>query len=222
MAMTEQNFEQMRNAMVVSQLRTTGVSDARVVAAMRAVPREAFVGAQHASLAYRDTALPLNDGRALNPPMVVGRLLTEAQVAPGDKVLLIGAATGYTAAILAMLGAEVVAVEADPALLVQARAASAAGAITTDIAWVNAPLQDGYPGGAPYSLVVIDGAVEAIPQAVIDQMADGGRLVGAIVENGVTRLVSGVRIGKGFGVKSFADADAVRLPGFAKPATFSF
>jgi protein-L-isoaspartate(D-aspartate) O-methyltransferase len=222
MSMIEQNFEQMRHAMVVSQLRTTGVSDARVVAAMRSVPREAFVPADKASLAYRDTALPIGNGRALNPPMVVGRLLTEAQIAPGDKVLLIGAATGYTAAVLVALGADVIAVESDPALLVQAQSASTAGAITTGITWVDAPLQDGCPAGAPYALVFVDGAIEQIPQAIIDQMADGARLVGAISENGVTRLVSGVKAGTGFGVRAFADADAVRLPGFAKPAIFSF
>jgi protein-L-isoaspartate(D-aspartate) O-methyltransferase len=220
--MTEQDFEQMRHAMVVSQLRTTGVSDARVVAAMRSVPRETFVPADKASLAYRDTALPLGNGRALNPPMVVGRLLTEAQIVPGDKVLLIGAATGYTAAILCALGADVVAVESDPALLVQAQSASMAGAITTGITWVEAPLQEGCPAGAPYALVFVDGAVEQIPQAIIDQMADGARLVGAILENGVTRLISGVKAGTGFGVRAFADADAVRLPGFAGPAIFSF
>lgn len=220
--MIEQNFEQMRHSMVVSQLRTTGVSDARVVAAMRSVPREAFVPADKASLAYRDTALPLGNGRALNPPMVVGRLLTEAQVVPGDKVLLIGAATGYTAALLVALGADVIAVESDPALLVQAQSASTAGAITTGITWVEAPLQEGCPSGAPYALVFVDGAVEQIPQAIVDQMADGARLVGAILENGVTRLVSGVRAGTGFGVRAFADVDTVRLPGFAKPAIFSF
>jgi protein-L-isoaspartate(D-aspartate) O-methyltransferase len=222
MSMIEQNFEQMRHAMVVSQLRTTGVSDARVVAAMGTVPREAFVPGEKAALAYRDTALPLGNGRALNPPMVVGRLLTEAQVAPGDKVLLIGGATGYTAALLAALGAEVVAVESDTELLLQAQSASTAGAIATGITWVEGPLQDGCAAGAPYALVFVDGAVEDIPQAIVDQMADGGRLVGAIVENGVTRLVTGVRAGTGFGVRAFADADTVRLPGFAKPAVFSF
>ncbi len=76
--------------------------------------------------------------------------------------------------------------------------------------------------GAPYSLVFIDGAVEHIPQTLIDQLADGGRLVGALIDNGVSRLVSGVRVGSGFGVKAFADADAAVLPGFGVPAAFSF
>lgn len=214
--MTEQNFEQMRRAMVVSQLRTTGVSDARVVSAMGSVPRERFVGPDRAALAYLDTPVPLGGGRALNPPMVTGRLLTEAQIAPGEKVLLIGAATGYAAAVLVALGAEVTAVEEDPALIAMGKAAG--GSAT----WVEGPLSAGYAAGAPYSLIVIDGAVEEVPAPIVDQLADGGRLVGAIVQDGVTRLVSGVRIGKGFGTKAFADADAVRLPGFARPKTFSF
>lgn len=214
--MTEQNFEQMRRAMVVSQLRTTGVSDARVVSAMGSVPRERYVGPARTGLAYLDTPVPLGNGRALNPPMVIGRLLTEAQIVPGDKVLLIGAATGYTAAVLAVLGAEVGAVEEDADLIALGKAVGGTAQ------WVEGPLVAGYAPGAPFSLVFIDGAVEEIPAAIIDQLADGGRLVGAIVQDGVVRLVSGVRAGKGFGTKAFADADAVRLPGFARPAAFTF
>ena len=215
--MTEQNFDQMRYAMVVSQLRTTGVSDARVVAAMGAVPREAFVPADKSSLAYLDIAIPLGGGRALNAPMVTGRLLTEAGIEPGEKVLLVGAATGYTAALLAKLGADVVAVEVDADLAAQGEAAA-----PKTVKWARGALAAGSHDGAPYDLVVIDGAVEHIPQAIIDQLADGGRLVGAIVDRGVTRLVTGVRAGKGFGTRSFADVDAVILPGFAKPVGFSF
>lgn len=215
--MTEHNFDQMRHAMVVSQLRTTGVSDARVVSVMGSVPREAFVPADKASLAYLDISIPLGNGRALNAPMVVGRLLTEAQIQPGDKALLIGAVTGYTAALLATLGADVVAVEDDADLAAAGKAAAPAS-----VHWVKGALAAGSKAGAPYDLVVIDGAVEAIPQAIVDQLADGGRLVGAIVDRGVTRLVSGVRAGKGFGTRAFADADTVILPGFAKPAAFSF
>lgn len=214
--MTEHNFEQMRRAMVVSQLRTTGVSDPRVVAAMGDVARERFVPGDNSSLAYADLAIQIGGGRALNPPMVTGRLLTEAQVRPGDAALVVGAATGYVAALLERLGAAVVAVEENPDLV-------AIGKRTVPgVTWVTGPASSGSRKGAPYSLIYIDGAVEEIPKALIDQLADGGRLVGAVIEQGVTRLVSGVRAGKGFGVKAFADADAVALPGFAKPAAFSF
>jgi len=213
---TEQNFAQMRRAMVVSQLRTTGVSDARVVSAMGDLPRERFVPADKARIAYAELAVPIGEGRALNPPMVTGRLLTEAQVVPGDRALVVGAATGYTAALLDKLGATVVAVEENDDLLAAGKKAFPGAT------WVKGALAAGSKKGAPYSLVVLDGAVEEIPQALIDQLADGGRLVGAVIEDGVTRLVSGVRAGRSFGVKAFVDADTARLPGFARPVAFSF
>jgi protein-L-isoaspartate(D-aspartate) O-methyltransferase len=157
---TEQNFEQMRRAMVASQLRTTGVSDARVVAAMGEVARERFVGPDRAATAYSDLPLPIAPGRSLNPPMVTGRLLTQAQVVPGDNVLVVGAATGYTVMLLAKLGANVVAVEEDADLLAAGKKA------VPDATWVNGPPASGSNKGAPYSLILIDGAVERIPQAV--------------------------------------------------------
>ncbi|KQX19714.1 protein-L-isoaspartate O-methyltransferase [Sphingomonas sp. Root50] len=206
----------MRQAMVVSQLRTTGVSDPRVVAAMGAIARERFVGPEMAAVAYADLPLRIAPGRSLNPPMVTGRLLTQAQVVPGDNVLVVGAATGYTVALLLKLGASVVAVEEDADLL------SAGKTAVPGATWVKGPPASGSTKGAPYSLILIDGAVERIPQALIDQLADGGRLVGALIDNGVSRLVSGVRAGSGFGVAAFADADSAVLPGFGVPAAFSF
>ena len=119
--MTEQNFEAMRRAMVESQLRTTGVSDPRVIAAMAETPRERFVPAERRALAYTDRPVTLGEGRALNPPEATGRLLTAADVRPADHVLIVGAATGYTAALLARLAGHVAALEEDPALLAQAR-----------------------------------------------------------------------------------------------------
>jgi len=147
---------------------------------------------------------------------VTGRLLTQAQVARGDHALVVGAATGYTAALLTKLGATVVALEENAELAAAGRKAA------PGVSWVEGPLAAGSPDGAPYSLIVLDGAVEEIPQKLVDQLADGGRLVGALLENGVTRLVSGVRVGASFGTTSFVDAFAAHLPGFAKPAGFSF
>jgi len=109
--LSETGAAAMRAAMIDSQLRTNDVIDPDVVAAMAAVPREAFVPAALSGVAYMDRAIALGDGRALNPPLVTGRLLVEAAVRPGMRVLLVGAATGYTAALLAKLGAEVHAVE---------------------------------------------------------------------------------------------------------------
>jgi protein-L-isoaspartate(D-aspartate) O-methyltransferase len=211
--LTEHNFEQMRRAMVSNQLRTTAVNDPRVVAAMGKVARETFVPAGQTDLAYLDTSLPLGNGRAMTTPMVLGRLLTEARVRSGDRVLVIGAATGYAAAVAIELGAQVTALEEDAAIA----AVDVAGA-----ARVQGPLNQGWAGGAPYDLILFDGAVEQIPQAIIDQLADGGRVAAAIIENGVTRLAIGRRAGNGFGMISFADADAPVLPGFARPRGFTF
>ena len=107
--MTEHNFTDMRRAMVASQLRTTGVSDPGVVAAMGAVPRERFVPADRIPLAYADALVPLKPGRDLNSPMALGRLLTEARPAPSDRALVVGAATGYASAVLGRLVGQVVA-----------------------------------------------------------------------------------------------------------------
>src|SRR5262245_35542397 len=113
--MTEQNFEQMRRAMVASQLRTTGVNDPRVIAAMGDVPRERFVRAERGALAYADALVPLGNGRELSPPMAVGRMITEAQLRGHERALVVGAATGYSAAVLAQLVGSVVALEEDEA-----------------------------------------------------------------------------------------------------------
>jgi protein-L-isoaspartate(D-aspartate) O-methyltransferase len=211
------DFTAMRHAMVASQLRTTSVDDARVVTAMATVPREDFVPAAAQGLAYRDTAIPLGQGRWLNPPMATGRLLTEAEILPEDRVLLIGAATGYAAAILVALEARVTAVEHAPALAAAARTALAGKAEV-----VEAPLAAGHPADAPYDVLVVDGAVEALPDALIGQLRIDGRIVTGLVERGVTRLAAGRRTQGGHGVQPFADADCVVLPGFAAPAAFRF
>jgi len=216
--MTEQNFEAMRRAMVESQLRTTGVNDARVVAAMAAVPRERFVPAEWRALAYMDRPVPLGHGRELNLPEATGLLLTAAQVSRGDRVLLVGAASGYTAALLAELGARVVALEVQPDLLALAREALQGGAVQI----VEGPLQEGWAGSAPYDLVFIDGVIGQVPEALLAQLVDGGRLATAVHEKGATRLGLGRKSGSGFGMDLFADCEAVRLPGFEKPKTFVF
>ena len=216
--MTNLDFNHMRQAMVASQLRTTAVNDARVIAAMGAVPRERFVPQESAALAYIDRAIPLGAGRALNPPMTTGRLLTEAHPKAEDSALVIGGATGYAAALLAELVASVVSLEEDAALLAVARQAPA----STRVSIVEGPLAAGWKKKAPYDLILIDGAVEVVPQAIIDQLADGGRLAASIVDRGVARLSLGKRSGKGFGLVAFADAEAVPLPGFTQPKSFSF
>ena len=216
--MTEQNFEHMRRAMIASQLRTTGTNDPRVLAAMGEVARERFVPEGRLPLAYADALVPLKPGRDLNPPMALGRLLTQAAPREGEKALLVGAASGYAAAVLAKLVGSVVAVEEDAELAAQARAALA----DTGVTLVEGPLTKGSPEGAPYDFILIDGAVEFVPDALIGQLRDGGRLAAAIVEQGVTRLAIGRKAGEGFAMAAFADAAAAVLPGFARPRTFIF
>ncbi|MEA3390926.1 MAG: protein-L-isoaspartate O-methyltransferase [Pseudomonadota bacterium] len=210
--MTEQNFSSMRTAMVESQLRTSDVDDPRVIAVMARVPREDFVPAQRRAMAYVDRPIPLGSGRALNPPLVTGRLLKEAQVEAGDKVLLIGAATGYAAALLTGLGATVTAVEEE----------GVADIAAPGVSLVRGPLNAGAPAGAPYDLLFIDGAVEEVPAAIVQQLADGARVVTGIVDKGVTRLCSG-RVADGLvGLNRLTDIEMVVLPGFGAPKAFTF
>jgi protein-L-isoaspartate(D-aspartate) O-methyltransferase len=218
-SVTEQNFESMRAAMVASQLRTTDVSDPRVVAAMRAVPREMFVAPDRRALAYVDVAIPLGGDRALSAPMVLGRLLTQADLRQDDDVLLIGAATGYGAAVLAQLVASVVAVESDQDL------AKVATHNVAGIAGVTVHFGDLAQGAAesgPYDVIVIDGAVEFVPDALVEQLKQSGRLVAGLIDSSVTRLALGRKTGSGLAMTSFADAAVPPLPGFATPKTFAF
>ena len=219
MAMDQARFEAMRHAMVASQLRTNAVSDPRIVAVMARVPREAFLPADVRGIAYRDTAVPLGRGRFQNVPIATARMLTEAYLLPADRVLLIGAAGGYTAAVLAGLVAEVVAVESDPALAALAREALAD---YPNVNLVEGPLEAGHEAAAPYDVLMIDGAVEHVPEALAAQLAAGGRAVAGIADRGITRLSSGRKSAGGFALLDFADIDCVPLPGFARPKTFTF
>lgn len=211
--------EAMRHAMVASQLRTSGVSDSRVVAAMAQVPREAFMPEGARASAYRDTSVSLGGGRHQNTPLATARLLTEARILPGDKVLLIGAGTGYTAVVLALLARSVVAVESDPTLanVVRNNLAGIAG-----VELVEGALEAGAPSGVPYDVIVVDGAVERFPEALAEQARPGGRIVSGLVDRGVTRLAAGERTASGFGLLDFADIDCAILPGFAHPRSFRF
>ena len=213
------DYAAMRTAMVASQLRPNAVADVRVVATMANAPREQFVSSQMAPFAYRDDLVALGGGRSLNLPIATGRLLTEAKLLPTDHALLIGAASGYTAAVLADLVASVVAVEVDPALVSMARTALSAH---ERITIVEAPLERGHAERAPYDVIIIDGAVEQVPDDLVTQLRPGGRIVGGINDKGVTRLAAGRKSEGGFAMIDFADINCCLLPGFAKPARFTF
>jgi protein-L-isoaspartate(D-aspartate) O-methyltransferase len=216
--MTEHNFEHMRRAMVSNSLRTTGVNDPRVLAAIGAVPRERFVPGERAAIAYADTFVPLRNGRELNSPLSFARMLTEVSPQESERALLIGAASGYSAAVLKRLVESVVAVEEDPQLAATARGMLAG----TGVKLVEGPLTEGHRKGAPYDLIVIDGAVDFVPETLVDQLVDGGRVATAVLDRGVTRIAIGRKAGEAFGIAPMTDSATIILPGFAKPRAFSF
>ena len=208
------DFAAARHSMVENQLRPQGVTDAGVVAAMRAVARERFVPEAVRPVAYGDRALALGAGRFLASPAVHGQLLTQMAPQPGNRALVVGAGTGYSAAVLEHIGCAVTALEVEPQLAATAR--------TLGIEVVEGALTEGHAAAAPYDLILIDGAVEFIPDALVAQLADGGRLGVALVERGISRLVIGRKAGGGFGYLSIADAGVPALPGFARPRAFTF
>lgn len=217
--MSNLDFSAMRAAMVSNQLRTNAVSNPRVVAAVEAVAREKFVPAEREALAYVDIPVPLGGGRSLNSPLVTARLVTEAGLQQGDRVLLVGAATGYSAALIAELTGNVTALEEDAALLAVARQILGGD---DRICVVEGPLNAGWAARGPYDVIIVDGAVEAVPDAIWEQIVAGGVLATGLVDQNVTRLAIGRAAGNGHGLFAFADAETIILPGFAKPRGFRF
>lgn len=210
-------FEKMRQAMVECQLRTNGVNTPGIVAALSSVPRENFVPSARAALAYVDEDVPVGGGRYLMEPMVFGRLLEALDVQPGERVLIVGGTTGYPAAVLAQLGADVIMVEA--ADFADAARGTLAGLGVKIVAGV---LTEGHPDGAPYDAVLLDGAVEVVPDVITAQLRDGGRIAGVIVESGISRARIGVVAGGAVGYTAFLDASVAALPGFARAKQFQF
>jgi protein-L-isoaspartate(D-aspartate) O-methyltransferase len=208
------DYAQARAAMVESQLRPQGVTDAGTLTAMGEVQREQFVPQQARPLAYIDRALPLGGGRFLPAPAVLGELLTQMKPEAGQRALVVGAGTGYSAAVLARIGLEVVAIEAAPELAACARGLG--------VQVVEQALAAGYAKGGPYDQILIDGAVEHIPEAIVAQLADGGRLGTALIDRGITRLVVGRKAGAAFGYLTISDSGSPALPGFARPKAFIF
>lgn len=209
------DFAAARQAMVDSQLRPQGVNDPAVIAAMSTVPRELFVPEEERSLAYADRSIPLGDGRAMPAPAVTGLLLTALVVRRGETALVVGAGSGYSAAVLKDMGVAVTALEPAPGLAAVARGHG--------LSVVEGPLAKGHAKSAPYDLILVDGAVEFLPEGLIDQLAEGGRLgAGLVGDRGIVRLIVGRRAGGGFGYHSIADAAAPALPGFERPRAFTF
>ena len=216
--MSEHDFSSMRAAMVSGQLRTNAVTNPAVLKAMETVERQDFVPVDRAALSYVDVPVPLGGGRWLNAPLATGRLLCEADPKVGQTVLIIGGAAGYAVALLKEMGVAVVAVEEGS--LAEDLTAHFAGQDGVTI--VSGPLTQGHVNAAPYDAIVVDGAVERVPEALWDQLKDGGHLVAGINDRGVTRLSSGRKSGASGVMTPFLDVEAAHLPGFAPAASFKF
>lgn len=200
--------------MIDGQLRVSGVTDVAVLAAMGALPREEFVPAAARETAYIDRAVPLGDGRFLAPPLSHGAMLTEASPTLHDNALLIGGGTGYLAALLASLTGSLQVVESSAALA--AAAPQQAGS------WTVGPLAQGAEGGAPYSLIVIDGAIAQFPASLAAQLADDGRVVTGLIERGVARLAVGRKAASAVSFLTLGEIDLAPLAEFAATKNWSF
>ena len=210
-----------RQHMVESQIRPNRVTDPAIISAMAEVPRETFVPKPFLGVAYVDEVIALGGGRHLLAPMVLARLLQTAEVKPGDAVLDIGCGPGYSAAVLARLADVVVAMESDPDLAAAA-SRNLAELEIDNVAVVNAPLDQGYAKQGPYDVIFFDGAVDRIPPAISDQLADGGRLVAVFSGNGMGKATLMSRHGDSLSRRQVFDAAAPALPGFVEETGFVF
>jgi protein-L-isoaspartate(D-aspartate) O-methyltransferase len=208
------DFAAARAAMVENQLRPEGVTDPLVLAAMGKIERENFLPSHTRALAYVDRAVLMGEGRYLPAPAVLGSLLTQMMVVRGQRALVIGAGTGYSSAVLEAMGLIVITLESSSELATAAR--------QNGLEVVEGPLEAGWKKDAPYDQILIDGAVEYIPDPIVDQLANGGRLGVALVDRGITRLIVGRKAGGAFGYLSLSDAGVPALPGFSLPTAFTF
>ncbi|WP_428393598.1 protein-L-isoaspartate O-methyltransferase family protein [Lichenicoccus sp.] len=179
---SEPDYVLARNRMVDGQVRPLQVSDARIIKAMREMPRERFVPAGCAALAYADRPVALGSGRVLMEPRIIARMLQTAVPRAGERALVVAAGTGYAAALLSRLGLRVIALEQDPQLAKEGRGVCAE--LAPAVRFEHGTLADGWPAGAPYELILIDGAVRALPPAMAGQLAAGGRLAAVLCPQG--------------------------------------
>jgi len=215
------NADLARRNMVESQIRPNKVTDLRVIEAFEAVPRERFVPARLAGVAYIDDDLEIARGRYLIEPMVLARLLQALDLQPEDKVLNVAAGCGYAAAVMARLGGTVTAVESDAELCAAARRAlTEVGA--ANVSLVQGDLSAGHAAGAPYDAILIEGGVEHVPAELTAQLAEGGRLGTVLIENGVGHAALYVKAGGVVSHRQLFEAGTPRLPGFATPRRFVF
>ncbi len=215
------DFSGLRTKMVDGQVRTTDVTSLPLLDALLSVPREEFVPAARKSLAYIDEDLEIAPGRYLMEPSPFARIVQLADIQPGDFVLDVGAGTGYSAAVLSKLAGSVVALEQDPTLAAKAQSVLSALGYDT-VAVVEGPLSAGYPAQAPYDVILLEGAVESIPQALFDQLKDGGRLLAVEGHGNSADVRVYVKQGSSVSARRAFNAAVKPLPGFNSVPTFEF
>jgi protein-L-isoaspartate(D-aspartate) O-methyltransferase len=210
-----------RDFMVESQVRTSDVTDMRVLEAMRTLPRERFAPAQKRALAYADLELEVAPGRTLLRPRDLAKLIQGLAPKPNERALEIAGATGYGAALLAHCCREVVSLDPDPNISFAARAALESVGVA-NAKTVSTPTVDGWRDEAPYEVILLNGAAEFVPESWLAQLADGGRL-GVIVRQGqagAARIYA--KSGGAIAYRVAFDAAPPLAPGLEKPPAFAF
>lgn len=198
--------------MVETQISTRGIRDPRVIGAMLAVPRHLFVPPDLALAAYQDRPLPIGHGQTISQPYIVALMTELLMLTPGDRVLEIGTGSGYQAAVLANIAAEVISIERIEAVANRARAVLADQNVTR-VSVVIGDGTEGYPPGAPYDAIIITASTPEIPPPLIDQLADNGRLVAPAGGREVQELIRLIRHGDRIDRESFGGVIFVPLIG---------
>jgi protein-L-isoaspartate(D-aspartate) O-methyltransferase len=215
-------YEAARANMIERQLQPNKVTDERVIRAFAAIRRELFVPARLHGIAYADDDLPLGNGRYLMAPMVAARLLQAAEIRRNDTTLVVGAGVGYEAALIALLGRSVVALEDDPDLARQGRAALVDHRIAS-VTFVEGGARQGQRARAAYDAIFFAGAVAEMPGEISAQLNEGGRMVAVVrPDDGVGRATLVTRTGGILASRAMFDAATPPLPGFARKPVFSF
>jgi protein-L-isoaspartate(D-aspartate) O-methyltransferase len=211
--------ESARFNMVEAQIRSSNVTDQRILAAMNAVAREKFVPSAARALAYADVPVAIAQGRYLLDPRSFAKLVQLAQIKATDRVLDVGCGTGYSSAVLARLAADVVALEQDADLL---RVASELLANTVGkVELVQGGLIEGVKGQAPFDVIFVNGAIEQAPETLLGQLAEGGRLV-SVIKDGQSRAWLFLKENGQVGQRPDFDAEVQLLAGFKKAMGFVF
>jgi protein-L-isoaspartate(D-aspartate) O-methyltransferase len=213
-------FDALRVKMVDGQLRTTDVTGHAILDAFLAVPRELFVPDAKKNLAYLDADIALGNGRFLMEPSPLAKLIQLAEVKSTDTVLVIGCATGYSAAILSHLAAKVVAVEEDSELFETAKA-NIATLSCANVECISGSFASGAASKGPFHVIIIEGAVDSVPSALLAQLADGGRLA-AVEGEGLSGVASAyVKSGKTVSARRGFNLSVKPLPGFRAAPVFA-